>query len=545
MKIRKKVTLTLILICIIPIIVLGSYCYHQTKTILVNQNKEDLQNSIEQISSNIDYKMQIYNNLLNYLAFNNNILEALNKDYTSYFDIYNTYKYIFDSTFVMLKYFHKDILKVTIFTESNLPSHGDTIRPLSDIKDTLFINKALEDYNIQWFTNAENKIFSTKRLFWDSDNLNKNLLYMEIDFNTLFSSLQIPNQTDYDIYIIDETGKEVYSKNDFKLNNIIEEIYNKKEFVVVKQHIESCGWTIYIYKPVELIIKSANQISMTVLSVITICLCILLPLSKLLSYILVNKIEKLTVNMENIEIGKMDVVVTSDSKDEVGELIRNFGSMINRINNLIKEVYESKLIQKEFEMKALQAQINPHFLYNVLSLINWKAITSGDDDISHMTQLLSTFYRTSLNKGKNLISVEDELKNTMSYIEIQLIMHTNSFDVIYDIDENVKKYFMINLLLQPLAENAVCHGIDHKINGRGCLHISGKIVGDDLIFIIEDNGAGINDEIIPNLLETQSKGYGLKNVNDRIKLFYGSDYGLIIESVVNEKTIIKMKLKIQ
>ena len=117
-------------------------------------------------------------------------------------------------------------------------------------------------------------------------------------------------------------------------------------------------------------------------------------------------------------------------------------------------------------MTALQAQINPHFLYNSLSLINWKAIEKGNDDISDITLALSNFYRTSLNKGRNTLSIAEEISNVKSYIAIQLIMHDDEFDVDYDIAEEILPYETLNLILQPIVENAIEHGIDVKSDGE-------------------------------------------------------------------------------
>ena len=127
--------------------------------------------------------------------------------------------------------------------------------------------------------------------------------------------------------------------------------------------------------------------------------------------------------MKEVEQGNFEVNITSDSRDEIGDLVNGFDSMLLQLNTLIKEVYEGRIKEKEYEMKALQAQINPHFLYNTLSLINWKAIEADAEDISKITLALSTFYRTSLNKGKNVMSLSDELRNMRSYLDIQLMMH--------------------------------------------------------------------------------------------------------------------------
>ena len=168
--------------------------------------------------------------------------------------------------------------------------------------------------------------------------------------------------------------------------------------------------------------------------------------------------------MKDVKKGNLEVTVTSDSKDEIGELVQGFGDMVNRIKTLIEEVYEGKISLKEYEMKALQAQINPHFLYNTLSLINWKAIEADEKDISKITLALSRFYRTALNKGNSMMPLADEISNVKSYLDIQLIMHDYEFDVEMDIDERINYYDAPNLILQPLIENA----IDHEIGRASC-----------------------------------------------------------------------------
>lgn len=207
-----------------------------------------------------------------------------------------------------------------------------------------------------------------------------------------------------------------------------------------------------------------------------------------------------------------------------------------QINTLIKEVYEGRIKEKEYEMRALQAQINPHFLYNTLSLINWKAIEADAKDISKITLALSTFYRTSLNKGKNVMSLSDELRNMRSYLDIQLMMHDYEFDVEFDVDESIGQYQSLNLMLQPLIENAIAHGIDVKTDGRGKLTITGKEDGDLIVLTVADNGVGMSDEQAARILTEESKGYGVRNVNERIKLYYGEQYSLQIESKIGQGT---------
>ena len=143
----------------------------------------------------------------------------------------------------------------------------------------------------------------------------------------------------------------------------------------------------------------------------------------------------------------------SDSKDEVGVLIRSFKRMMDEINKLISEVYESRIELQKTEMRALQAQINPHFLYNSLSIINWKAIEAGQPQISKVTLALSTYYRTSLNRGETMTTMENEVSNIRAYLHIQLVMHDDSFQVVEEIDEGTYTCQVPKLILQPLVED--------------------------------------------------------------------------------------------
>lgn len=241
--------------------------------------------------------------------------------------------------------------------------------------------------------------------------------------------------------------------------------------------------------------------------------------------------------------GDFAVRAQEGSKDELAVLNTSFNQMVEKIGNLVEDIRIEQLNLRATELKLLQAQINPHFLYNSLSLINWKAIMADQTEISEMAQLLSTFYRTTLNKGKSVTTVKGEWDNTCSYIRIQSIMHSGKFDVEQHVEASMMDCEMLNLILQPLVENAIGHGLDHKEgNGKKKLWVSGREAGDVLEFEVKDNGCGIPEEDIEAVLHTQTKGYGLSNVNHRIKLYYGEAYGLQMESRLGEGTRVLVRI---
>ena len=310
----------------------------------------------------------------------------------------------------------------------------------------------------------------------------------------------------------------------------------ENEYTILSETSSVTGWTACLYKPNSLIVWSVTPITrIAIIAVFVMTLMSVIVMMILTSFV-TKRIRRLRSGMKEVEQGNFEVNITSDSRDEIGDLVNGFDSMLLQLNTLIKEVYEGRIKEKEYEMRARQAQINPHFLYNTLSLINWKAIEADAQDISKITLALSTFYRTSLNKGKNVMSLSDELRNMRSYLDIQLMMHDYEFDVEFDVDESIGQYQSLNLMLQPLIENAIAHGIDVKTDGRGKLTITGKEDGDLIVLTVSDNGVGMSDEQAARILTEESKGYGVRNVNERIKLYYGEQYSLQIESKIGQGT---------
>jgi two-component system sensor histidine kinase YesM len=388
----------------------------------------------------------------------------------------------------------------------------------------------------------------------DINNSNTNILKVQLKYEKLFEELNKVMEN-YGLFVVNEDNEIIYSISRFdeKYQHYLlsyEQLFNSNKentgrvygnkYIFLKDSLASPAWSIYFYKPIDTLDLDVGVIVRSVLFAIAVCIMMTIIFGMLFSKVIVTRIELLTKNMKHVDENNFKVTITSDSDDEIGKLIRTFGHMMHKIDTLIVEVYESKLKQKEAEMIALQAQINPHFLCNVLSSINWKAIMIKADDISITTQLLATFYRTALNSGRNIITIKEELENTKSYIAIQSILHNGNFEVIYQIDENIYDCEMIKLILQPIAENAIEHGLDCIKSEKKQLLLSAKLAGESVCFEVKDNGSGIPEAEVERLLQTDSKGYGLKNVNERIKLYYGAEYGVKIESIVGIGTTVSV-----
>lgn len=564
-KIQKKIMFIYICIGTVPILLLGLFALSQERKTLIEKERRNIEDSLSQGASQLKSQILVYNNLSDYIAFNQPISDVLIGDYDDIFSMYEQYTATVDPVLSSLKYFNPNINQITIYLDKNIVKHDITVDSLHAIEGEEWYGKYKDTLNqkVKWIIDGKNKTsFSARAMPIMEQNQQRGILYLDVNYNTLFSGFDDISRDGYGLYVVDKDGnilfeKSTFPENDNKKNNKPLKKHNKNEklsfkelekkmadqkkgkksnYLIVSTDTGVDNWRVIAYQPQKMLAREVQTLVLLILGIIAICIITSVVASMAFSRFVVRDIKRLRDNMQAVEEGNMELMVTSEAGDEVGSLIRGFGSMLGEINRLIHEVYESKLTQRKSEMTALQAQINPHFLYNSLSLINWKALEAGQQDISKITLALSSFYRTSLNRGKNVLTIEKEIENMKSYLAIQLCMHDNDFDVIMDIDETILPYQTLNLLLQPLVENAIDHGIDLKEEGRGYIKIIGRKDDKNIYLTVEDNGVGIEPEILSSILEFKTKGYGVRNVNQRIRLYYGEEYCLKIESEAGKGT---------
>jgi len=256
-------------------------------------------------------------------------------------------------------------------------------------------------------------------------------------------------------------------------------------------------------------------------------------------------IKKLTKLMQKVEEGNMDVLVNIKRKDEIGTLGRSFNSMTRKLKALIEEVYVNKLSRKEAELKALQAHINPHFLYNTLDVIYWTSRLENAPKTGEIVSALAKLFKLGLNKGNEITTVEKEIEHLESYLVIQKVRYDEEPDISIDVDPSLYGCSIIKLILQPLVENALIHGIAGLRDRKGQIRITGREYADGILFEVIDNGVGMDEiriqEIFGGLIE-EKKGYGIKNVDERIKLYFGEQYGISIYSTRGKGTRVEVRV---
>lgn len=547
MKYRHKLTILLVVTALVPMTVLALYAHSRQSTMVRSSDLEDMQSIIDQTKESIDSQTAVYSSLLNYLTYSPDIEEIIKEKNIDNYTAYEKYNEIADPLLSVPKSYHDAINRIQLFARSIQVEHQYTLVPLAKMKEEWWSSELQDDVRIQWLVNLESKEVAAVRMIYDDQVLDA-AICIALDYDKIFQPLTNILTEENGGMVTDEDGRILYNKSELEdielkksddRDTALEKINQECAYTMAES--KENNWGFYLYKSQRAISGSVRRLLLEEIPLMAACCLITLVLGLSFSRIFTRKIEELTRNMDKVNHGSREVTVSSDSEDEVGILINSFRRMMDEINRLIDEVYVNKIALKEYELKALQAQINPHFLYNTLSMMNWMAIRSNQMDISKVTLALSTFYRTALSKGEDMVTVENCIRNMEAYLEIQLTMHDNNFTVEWETDPEIKNEKMPKLLLQPVVENAIEHGIDEKEEGDKKISLSFKGVGDDVVITVRDNGMGMEQEKAETLVTYQAKGYGLKNVNDRIRLLYGEEYGIRIFSAPGEGTNVVMR----
>ena len=548
MKYRHKLTILLVISSLVPMTMLALYSHNSMSRLVRHNEVEDTSSILEQTRESIDSQIEVYTGLINYLTYSPDIEEVINEKNMDNYVAYAKYTQIVDPLLTVPKSYHDAINQIQIFADSIKVRHEYTLVPMDEIGQEWWSSQLNDEVQVQWLVNTEKPEIAAVRNIYDGRNRTA-VLCITLDYNKIFKPLKNIISDESGTMVLDQSQNIVYRDENIQDNDladlresdkILEQI--RKEYVAVNSTSQNTGWKFYLYKTKKSVEKSVYQMLLAEIPLIAGCVLIIFILGMAFSRLFTRKIEMLTENMDQVNHGSREVTVTSDAEDEVGVLIRSFRRMMGEIDRLISEVYENKIALKEFELKALTAQINPHFLYNSLSIINWMAIKSGQKEISKVTLDLSTFYRTALSKGEDMVTVENCIRNIEAYLSIQLVMHDNDFTVEWKIDPQVKAEKVPKLILQPVVENALEHGLDVKEEGDKILQLSFLDAGDAVLLRVEDNGMGMEQSVAESLVTYQAEGYGLKNVNDRICLLYGEEYKIRIISSVGKGTVVEMRI---
>ena len=335
----------------------------------------------------------------------------------------------------------------------------------------------------------------------------------------------------------------------YKDGNHMEEFDGSSRFVTIKS-IGYTGWKVVGVTPENVVTLNTIKTRLFIVFIIALILFILALINSYISSRITNPIKELEKSVGILEEGNLDVPVYAGGSYEIQHLGKSIGDMAAQIRLLMKDIVTEHEAKRKQEFDTLQSQINPHFLYNTLDIIVWMIENEQKAEAVKAVTALARFFRISLSKGKSIITVRDELEHVRNYLMIQHMRFKNKFTYEIQAEDGVLELASLKLMLQPLVENAIYHGMEF-MDGDGEILLKVWKEEGDLYFSVIDNGLGMTEEQVGNLFTGAShvdskrgSGIGVKNVNERIKLYFGEKYGLSIESEPDEGTTVKIHLPV-
>lgn len=399
----------------------------------------------------------------------------------------------------------------------------------------------------------------------------ENVLMLSISKSKLLralSSLAEKNQSK--LYLYDDQDRMIVSNaadepQSFELHEVQadqiivqDSLESNKKNMLLRVTSPRSGWSILLVQPEKEVYMKSKPLEIFTYGIIVLSVILAFWIAWLVYSGISSPISGLVSGMRQLRKGNLNIQLENKRQDELGFLIDSFNQTVTQQRHLIKDIYEQQLRMTKTELKLLQAQINPHFLYNTLDSIYWTAKNYDAEEISTMVLNLSSFFRLSLSKGQETFTVEETFKHLHYYVRIQQIRFSEQFTITYHASENSRHLHILKLLLQPLVENAILHGLEKRKKG-GTLNISTNVIQDRLVIQVRDNGRGIPKERLDQIQEAlalikkgnitspserNSSFFALLNVQARIGIYYGETADLIIESIEGQGTTATMKLPV-
>lgn len=349
------------------------------------------------------------------------------------------------------------------------------------------------------------------------------------------------------VYLMSENGRMITSSNSSILQkmqkkgillNYGAELFmekrkeGQKEYYITRQNVDGASWQMILIIPENEYEDQYRFLWLSAALMLGSMIAVIVLMSYLLSGYYVGRLKKLNVEMTGLESGNLNAnLPITTEEDEIEEIYHNFNGMVQEVQRLMQEHYQLGKEVKMAEVRALQAQINSHFLYNTLDLINWISMDYGAEEIGTLTWNLARFYRLSLNHGKSLISIGEEVEHVEVYVNIENYHFDNAISLEVDVPEELKSYACLNIILQPFVENAIVHGIAEKPDIESCeIRICARREEQDIVFSVQDDGPGVDVKEMQKEtqqdIRTAQHGYGVRNINFRLKLCFGEKYGV-------------------
>ncbi|MGG4033260.1 sensor histidine kinase [Paenibacillus cisolokensis] len=577
MKLRNKLFLSILLVVLVPVLFVGMFLTAQFRQMA-------LENAVQQTASNVERLKQRTSDIIKIplivserLLFDRRLKTVSNSRYDTVLDVFKAYSGYSDFRDFLKTY--AELKNIRLYIDNpTLINNWEFIQPDDSIRHSFWYRAAIADNAVRWYyvedQAGKNKYLSLVRRIDFPEYGTKGVLVIAVNPVTLHA---IMNQEPYETMIIDENNNIVASNNpalsgklltDASIGRIIqnydsgtyEEIVDGKLSKIIIENVHPAsslnGLRIVSVFAVDYIVAEADRIGTMGMIVIFLSCIVAVILISLVSALISKRILKLSKEINKVAAGNLNAYSPIDGNDEIAQLSRQFNSMVRSIRELMDEVYESnrqksmmELKQKEIKLKMMASQINPHFLFNALESIRMKAHINGQSEIAQTVRLLGKLMRKNLEIGGADIRFGDEMEIVRCYLEIQKFRYADRLTFTLDIEPETTNIPVPPLIVQPLVENAVIHGLENLEQG-GHVRISAALTEDGMLRIdVEDNGDGMDEArrqaVLAAMEDAEDRGeqrIGLRNIHQRLRLTYGEAYRYDMVSEPGRGTRIRLEL---
>ncbi len=577
---RVKLFASFFLLIFIPIIVLTVFAAYRSTAIIQEQSMEIARLYLQQTENEMESELYKIATVSSSVAQTAEVHEVLEKQNTGisfseeYDDMNELYKTI-ESTRAL-----QNLYQIRLFiSDSFTHSRSNYITyPLSSVSDTDWYHQLVEQYQTQTLLppsifqpplSEPQEVLSVVTLIRSRKDITRILGVVSVDVlkSDLIDILQHNNYAEQSAaYLVDENLNIVCGANStFPVSeaDLAAQLQQMRDTFGASSGVSTAGnavyglsapifdgWRIFTVASMGNLLSPVSNLRDQMILLTVIISIIAFCLSYLYARYSTRRIKTLAEQVRRVENGDLSVSCIVDSEDEIGELQNSFNFMVRRISLLVDERYNLGKNLKDMELRALQAQINPHFLYNTLDMIAWKAMASGNHETVDIVVKLARFYRLSLSNGSDFLPLSDEVEHVRLFVELTNLCRSRNVQLNTEVSPNIADYPIMKLILQPIVENSLFHGLYELSDREGVIRLTAEQIGSYVQIQIADNGVGIEKSKLAELLakkerpvvNTKRGGYGIGNILERLRIYYDDRFTFQIESAILTGTTVTIRI---
>ncbi|WP_277470966.1 MULTISPECIES: sensor histidine kinase [unclassified Paenibacillus] len=583
MKLKYKLMMFYVVVVMIPVLIVGIILISYFRNAALDRAIDQASNNVEKIKSQMSSKLRVPTDISNLLFFDDALEVLVNTKYPNILELTKAYMDYTDFKEYMLQY--REIANIRFFIDNPTLVNNLAITPLtSETEERPWFKKVMETKGIYWlYIDDKEEFLSTTKGSINKLSLIRQVSYPEynstgvimvqVNQNELNNML---SQEPFETIITDEQGYIVAAKNpqlvgttlasfdigvnlESQTDKVIQtQVKGEDSYVILDEmspELSISKLKIISVFETKSILSGANKVSVLGLLIISGVLLVALVMVYIISLLTTNRLLRLSRQLNQVALGNLNIVSHIDGTDEIGQLSRQFNYMVSSINQLISQVIESneknsrlEIAQREIKLKMMASQIHPHFLFNALESIRMNAHLKGEKEIANIVRLLGKLMRKNLEVGRERAPLKEEIEMIRSYLEIQKFRYEDRLMYEINFDAKAAEVLIPPLIIQPLVENSVVHGLENK-EGTVQVYVSVTMQENEIQVNVSDDGVGMSSQRLAEILEVITKAeeeqrsrIGMRNVHQRLVLYYGEQHGLKIASEEGRGTEISFSI---